>query len=187
MRRESKTFMIDIDGVACEHVKAVCKWVNERYKISSKVDDVTSWNHDFGPITFVQAVEMCYSCKDFILNMEVTPGFSEFLEGIRRMFITKFISTRKYSHDATIDWIRRHFGEFDVHFVESKNDVDFDYLIDDSISEVVTLASVENSERRKCFLLKRPWNSSEFERAKIKELRQIHFIETFADVFSFLQ
>lgn len=188
MRRERKIFMIDIDGVACDHAKAVCKWVNKRYKISSEVNDVTSWNHNFGPITFVQAVEMCYPCKDFILNMEVTPGFSEFLENIRRMFVTRFITLRKkYSHDATLDWIRGHFREFDVHFVKSKNDVDFDYLIDDSISEVVTLASVENSESKKYFLLKRPWNSSKLERGKIRQFGQIHFIETFGDVFSFLQ
>jgi len=187
MHKKSKIFLIDIDGVACEHAKAVCEWVNNRYKINSKVEHITTWDHDFGPITFVQAVAMCYPGKDFILNMEVTPGFSEFLEAIRRIFVTKFVTKREYSHDATRHWVRRHFGEFDTYFVKSKKEVDFDYLIDDYIEDIITVASMGSSGGRKYFLLKRPWNDSKSDREKLKKLKQIHFIETFAGVFPFLK
>jgi len=187
MHEESKIFLIDIDGVACEHAKAVCDWVNSRYEINSKVEDVTTWDHDFGPVTFVRAVEMCYPQRDFILNMEVTPGFREFLGAIRNMFITRFVTKRKYSHDATRDWLKRHFGKCDIYFVESKEEVGFDYLIDDSIKDIITVTSVGASVERKYFLLKRPWNDSTSARKKTKGLKQIHFVETFADVFPFLK
>ena len=187
MHEESKTFLIDIDGVACEHAKAICDWVNRTYKTNSQVEDVTTWNHDFGPITFVQAVEVCYPQRDFILNMEVTAGFREFLQAIRTMFITRFVTKRKYSHDATRTWVRKHFGVFDTYFVESKEQVGFDYLIDDSIEDIVRVASVGGSGGRKYFLLKRPWNDSRSARRRLRGQKGVHFVKAFAGVFPFLE
>ena len=130
MYDELNVSLIDIDGVACEHAKAICKWVNDEYKINSEVEDVATWNHNFGNITFVDAVEMCYRSEDFILSIELTQGFHEFLEQLTKMMTVKFVTTRKeYCHNATRLWIEKHFGEeFEILFVEKKADVSFDYL-----------------------------------------------------------
>jgi len=100
---ESKPiFVVDIDGVACEHAKAICKWVSREYNIVVTVDDVTSWDPDFGPITFVKAVNNCYPNEEFILKMEVTPGFDSFLKQLSQKVIVKFATARKkYAHEAT--------------------------------------------------------------------------------------
>lgn len=186
MQEESKMFLVDIDGVACEHAKAICDWVNRTYKTDSEVEDVLTWNHDFGPITFDEAVKVCYPQRDFILGMQVTPGFKKFLQAIRSMFITRFVTKRGCSHDATRDWVKKHFGELDIHFVRSKKEVEFDCLIDDSMEDIITVASMAGSKGRKCFLLKRPWNDSRSIRRKLRGFRDIHFVETFADVWPFL-
>ena len=54
MAESTPIFVVDIDGVACEHAKAICEWVSREYNIAVTVDDVTSWDPDFGPITFVR-------------------------------------------------------------------------------------------------------------------------------------
>lgn len=184
MYNELNMSLIDIDGVACEHAKAICKWVNDEYKINSKVEDVTTWNHNFGNITFVDAVERCYHSEDFILNMEITQEFYEFLEQLTKMMTVKFVSTRKeYCHNATRLWIEKHFGEeFEILFVEKKADLSFDYLVDDSPKEVMAAAS----KCKACFLLSRPWNKDEGAKSKLNEFKRVHFVESFIDIIDFL-
>ncbi len=183
MYNKSNIFLIDIDGVACEHAKAICKWVNEKYKINSKVEDVTSWDHNFGPITFVDAVEICYPDKNFILSMEVTHGFHEFLKQLSKVMTAKFVSARKkYCHNATRLWVKEKFGELDVCFVKSKTEVDFDYIVDDSPEEIIAVAG----EGKECFLFSQPWNNNKATKDKLKKFNQIHFVDSFTDIIHFL-
>ena len=184
MYNKSNVFLIDIDGVACEHAKAICKWVNDEYKIISKVEDVTTWNYNFGQITFVDAVERCYHSEDFILNMEVTPRFHEFLEQLTKMMTVKFASTRKeYCHNATRLWIEKHFGDdFEILFVEKKIDISFDYLVDDQPKEVMAAAS----KGKAGFLLSRPWNNNEDRKSMLNEFKRVHFVESLTDIINFL-
>jgi len=182
---ELNVFFIDIDGVACEHIKAICKWVNKEYKINSKVEDVTTWNHNFGPINVVDAIEKCYHSEDFILNMEITPGFHEFLGKIIKIMEVKFVSTRKeYCHNFTRLWIKKKFGdEFEILFVGKKADLNFDYLVDDNPKEVIAAASRDFNT---CFLLCRPWNNNEDEKSKLNKFKQVHFMESFYDIICFI-
>lgn len=178
-----KTFIIDIDGVACEHAKAICKWINEKYGLNSKVEDVTTWDHDFGPVSFIKAVEACYPNEEFILGMEVTPGFLDFLERIKTMVSVKFVSSRKYSHKASRLWIAKNFGEIETVFVESKKDISFDYLLDDNHQEVIE-ASIRGQTS---FLFKRPWNDNQKIRTELTKHKCAHFVESFPEIISFLE
>ena len=73
-----KNILIDIDGVACDHAATVCRWVNDQFKIESHPQQVTTWNHNFGPITFEEVVNKCYSNQGFVQSMEVSDGFMDF-------------------------------------------------------------------------------------------------------------
>ena len=46
MCKTNKVFLIDIDGVACSHAKAVCSAVNKEYGINSKESDVIEYNYN---------------------------------------------------------------------------------------------------------------------------------------------
>lgn len=178
-----KTFIVDIDGVACEHAKAICKWVNEQYGLNSKVEDVTTWDHDFGPISFVKAVEVCYPNEEFILGLEVTPGFLDFMERIKTMVSVKFVSSRKYSHKASRLWIAKNFGEIETVFVQSKKDIFFDYLLDDNPEEVIEAAM----QGLTSFLFNRPWNNNQKVKTELAKHECAHFVDSFAEVICYLK
>ena len=178
----SPIFLIDIDGVACAHAKAICKWINKEYKINSKVEDIITWDYNFGPITFVKAVEICYPNENFIVNMEVTPGFFEFLESIKNQMIVNFVTTRKYSYNATRSWINNNFGKFDIHFVNNKTQIDFDYIVDDCLYEIISVANKGKS----CFLINRPWNNNETTKNELRKYNQVYFVETFKDIINLI-
>ncbi len=183
MYKKSSIFLIDIDGVACAHAKAICEWVNKEYKLSSKVTDVTTWDHDFGPITFVEAVKKYYRDKDFILNMEVTLGFREFLDCLTEMMTVKFASSREYSQEATAHWVKRKFGNYEVLFVDRKAKLKVDYIIDDCPEEVLGAAD----KGIVSFLLRQPWNDNKTTREKLRSIKCAHFVSTFLDVFNSLK
>lgn len=180
---KSNIFLIDIDGVACAHAEAICKWVNEKYKIDSKFEDVTTWDHDFGPITFTEAVKLCYPDENFILNMEVTCGFHEFLQHMAKLTRVKFTTTRKGPQDATRLWIKGKFGDgFEVIFVNRKTEVNFDYLLDDDPSEVELAAT----KGRISFLITRPWNNNNGTMKLISRYpKYIYFIQDFQEIINF--
>jgi 5'(3')-deoxyribonucleotidase len=173
-----KTLLIDIDGVACDHASAICSWVSDEYMINAKYEDVTSWNHNFGPITFIEAVEKYYPRKDFILNMEVTSGFLDFLKSMGKRMNIKFATSRQYSHNETCRWIREKFGDYETFFIGSKVYIFFDYLIDDRHEECIRAAR----EGRIAFLMSRPWNDNEQTKHKVKAFQNIHFIKSFDEV-----
>jgi 5'(3')-deoxyribonucleotidase len=180
---KSDVFLIDIDGVACAHAKAICKWVNKKYKINSKVEDITTWDHNFGAITFVEAVRICYTDENFILNMEVTPGFKEFFDHLTKMITVKFASTRKDSCDATRFWIKKNFGnKFAVVFVNKKIEISFDYLLDDQPEEVMLAAC----KGKTSFLLSQPWNNNDETKTSLKHLKHAYFVEDFREIINFL-
>lgn len=181
MREKAGIFLIDIDGVACEHAKAICEWISDEYGIKSKVEDVTTWDHDFGPISFCDAVEKLYPNENFILNMEVAPGFGEFLKHISKMMDVRFASARKYSHRATRLWIEKNFGEYKTVFVRSKTDVEFKYLLEDNLDE----AQASADRGKTCFLLRRPWNDNPSTMKVVRNVRQVYFVESFTEIIDF--
>lgn len=174
-----QTLLIDIDGVACAHAKAICNWVNITYRTNSKYKDVKSWNHDFGKVTFPEAVSICYPNKDFILNMEVTPGFHKFLASMKRTTMIKFASSReKYCHDATTEWVKNKIGDYEIEYIGIKANIPFDYLIDDYHEECIKAASKEKS----VFMIKRPWNDSKEIKQEIRKYPTIQIVNYFKDI-----
>lgn len=152
-----KRLVVDIDGVACAHAYAICSWINEKYDLNTCEADVAEWDHDFGPITFVEAVRECYARPSFIINMPVTDGFLLFYEKASQHLDVSFATARKeLCHDATRQWIMDNFNSSAVKFLSSKADLDYDYLIDDYPGEII--ASAE--KLRQSFLLKKPWNDN---------------------------
>lgn len=181
--RKSRRLLIDIDGVAAAHADSICSWVQETYRVSAKYDDVVSWDHDFGPITFTQAVEACYPNDEFILKINVTPGFLEFFSSVKYYMNVCFASSRKYGREATYRWIENHFGEHEVIFTESKSNVQLDYLIDDSLTECTNVARKE----KVAFLIERPWNDNEDTRKEVALFRNVYYVSTFNEIEKYLR
>lgn len=151
-------FAVDIDGVVCAHAEAICHYVEAAYGVKCSVHDVTTWDHDFGPVTFVGAVKETYPDHDFVLSMEPRPGAVAFLQKLRDRYDVILASTRKpYCHEATREWVTLHFGDLPVEFVGSKTETDAVYLLDDYPQEVLAFAA----KGRFGYLLRRPWNDSE--------------------------
>lgn len=178
-----KIFVVDIDGIACDHAKAVCAWVNNMFGTDATVRDIIDWDHDFGPISFVEAVDQTYTDDQFVLEMEVTTGFREFLVKLSTLMNVKFATSRKqYSHNATRRWINDNFGDFEVNFVKRKTDIAFHYLLDDSYKEVISAANAG----RVSFLLSKPWNDNDEILRSIESTRNAHFIESLEAIFHIL-
>lgn len=150
--------IIDIDGVACAHAKAICNKVNKEFGLSATSDDVLSWDHDFGPVTFVEAVKEYYPLEGFILDMEPTPGFKECLEEIDSMALVSFATARKHNQFETEAWIEKHFGNsFGVEFVLNKSELESCAVIDDSEHEIEAVAA----KGVLGILFNQPWNDHE--------------------------
>jgi hypothetical protein len=175
-------FIIDVDGVACEHAKAICNWVSQEYNISVKTNEVTSWDHNFGPITFIEAVEKCYPNEEFLLKMEVTPGFNEFLADLMQIVTVKFATSRKYGRKATQLWINKNFGAFETFFVKRKAELTCDYIADDYLGEVVEATNLG----KKCFLFSRPWNDNDNTKNEIEHLNNVYYVRSFNEILSIL-
>jgi hypothetical protein len=183
MNTNERVVVLDIDGLACEHAKAICEWIVEQYGVSSTVDDVTTWDHDFGPVTFVQAVETCYQGEGFIMKMEVTPGFHAFLNKLSRIAKVVFASGRKHGQDFTRLWVKKNFGEFETFFVKRKANLQCSYIVDDYLPEVETGVKAG----KMCFLFKRPWNDNDQTKTVICQLGNAYFVESFNEILALLE
>ncbi len=174
---------VDIDGVACAHAKAICMRVNEDYGLSSSINNVLSWNHDFGPITFVEAVEKYYPLNGFVLKMQPTPGFKEFLKEITSFSIVSFVTTRTHAKAETVAWIKMHFGtSYKIDFVSDKSILDYDLLIDDSEKEVVAAANKGSN----AILFTQPWNDHPEVDELLRRYRSAWRARNFQDILSIL-
>lgn len=184
---KKKIFLIDIDGVACAHAKAICKEISRDFSIIAKEKDVQTWNHSWshssGKISFIEAVNRYYPNEKFILEMEVTPGFYNFLKEIRKRGIEViFASTRKHSPEATKEWVKNHFGHYEVVFITKKAELDFDYLVDDHPDEVI-----EGAKKGMAFLLSKPWNNNEETKNRLKKENNSIFVNNFSEIILHLE
>lgn len=178
---KKKVFLIDIDGVACEHAKAICERVNQEFNLNSRVEDVKCWAYDFGPISFVQAVKKYYPEEKFILSMEVTPFFNELLGCLKGRVCVKFATNRvAAAHAATRQWVNNNFGEnYEVISPKCKICEDFDFLIDDHVPEIMCAAD----KGKQCFLFRRPWNDNEETKRLLKKYySSVRFISKFSEM-----
>ena len=167
---------LDIDGVVCDHAAAICAAVNRDYGCASSRDDVATWDHDFGKVTFLEAVERYYPLDEFILDMPVTDGFNTLLDDIGSRYRVSFITTRVHSHEATVEWIHNNFGEFDVEFTRLKSTAELDLLVDDSEKEVFSIL-----DRNKIgILLRQPWNDHKHIHDRLNTHNNAYFVENFA-------
>jgi 5'(3')-deoxyribonucleotidase len=176
-------FLIDIDGVACDHVQGICAMINQEYDQNFQVEDVTAWNYDFGPITFIEAVNKYFPDQNFLLNLKVYDGFNEFIDQLKTKMIVKFATSRTEPKELTRLWINRNFGEFKVHFVHDKTKIEFDFLLED-----YPLNAKEAAEKgRTSFVIKRPWNNSDEIKKELDQYSQIYFVNSYNDILKRLK
>lgn len=172
-------FAIDIDGVACEHAKAICEYVSTRYAVGCSKEDVIDWDFDFGPITFVQAVKEAYPNAEFILGMEVSKKFKSFLSELRKRMGVVFATRRmEVCHEATREWVAKNCGEFEVVFVGHKGRVDAAFLIDDNLEDLLRFLESGGTG----FLLKQPWNDKREICEKVNSLPRCFLVTSFQEV-----
>lgn len=175
-----KTLVLDIDGVVCNHAKSICEWVNVQFGVCSQIDDIKEYNHDFGCTTFFKAVEECYPKGDFILKMEPYHDAKAFIENIKEDVTIEFASARKHSHQATMQWIRKHFGDYKISFVQKKAELTSDFLIDDYPQEAVDASK----KGIRSFIIQRPWNES-FS-LSMPQGQNLHYIRNFCDTLDYI-
>lgn len=174
---EKFKFAIDIDGVACAHALSICERINSDYSLSASPEDITTWDHDFGPITFKQAVEKYYPDNEFIASMKVTLGFKDFFNEIKKSYTAVFATNRKHSQEATLKWVKENFGKDNqVYFLNDKTDLLFDYLIDDYPGHVIAAAKFD----RKAFLFSQPWNISD--QSEVSKCEKVKIVQSFDQV-----
>lgn len=178
---DDKLFAIDIDGVACDHATAICRYVEEVHGVECEAEDVVTWDHDFGPITFMEAVDELYPDRSFILDMPVTRGFSSFFESLRERLSVTFASAREaYCHKATTDWIRRNFGDVPIHFTKDKSASQAAYLVEDNAKEALGFAKGNGV----AFLLRKPWNDNIETRGLLAECPHGFFVSSFSEILA---
>lgn len=177
----SFSLIVDIDGVACDHAKAICDWVNAEYKLAATPSHVTSRDHDFGPITFGEAVNRCYPNEEFIMSMMVSEGFMDFYEALQGKADITFATARIASQAATEAWIKKHFPNKSVVFTPQKSLLlNHDFLIDDFHSECIKSAE----KGIHSLLIKRPWNSDEIIARAIANHSNITYCTSFTAALS---
>lgn len=149
--------VIDIDGVLCDHAGAICRAVNHDFGTEAVPEDVTTWNHNFGPITFVEAVRKYYPDGAFISSMEPHVGAVRFLRSMKHYFDIIVASARVDSHASTANWLETRFGRgIRLEFVRNKAELQPDVVIEDSLHELLHVCD----EGGIGLLMKRPWNSN---------------------------
>ena len=183
MDSATSIFLIDIDGVACDHVKGICEMVNRVYDQSFQAEDVTAWDYDFGPITFIEAVNKYFSNQNFLLNLEVYDGFNEFIEQLKKMMNVKFATSRSEPKEATRMWVNRNIGQFEVYFLQDKTKIEFDFLLEDYPLNAIAAAE----KGRTCFVIKRPWNTSDKIKKNLDQYNQIYFVNSYNDILKRLK
>lgn len=156
-------FLMDIDGVAADIVKAVCNRVNRDYGTEFVLGDVDKWNFDFGPVTFTEVTRKYLRDEEFVLGIEVYPGFKEFLDGLRKRCDVIFATSRPKS-ELTIRWLIENFGEVSCKFGWKKHKMGGMYILDDYLPMVIKCAKSGMTS----FLMVRKYNES-----FIKEVQRV--------------
>lgn len=174
-----KKLLIDIDGVACDHAYSICEWIGLRFGIKTEPSEVTTWDHHFGPISFIEAVDECYPNYEFVRSMKVSNGFMDFYNAIHDKVNITFATARSYSEGATRDWIEHYFPGNSVVFTPQKALVlEQDFMIDDSHKECITCAKTGMN----CLLLRQPWNGSRDILNDTTNFKNITYCLSFSDV-----
>ena len=184
VNNRKQIFAVDIDGVVCKTSEAIYNQVKRDYGIEGDYKTQADYNHNFGKITFSEAVEKYFRDENFILSLKVFPGSKKFISFLKDRFFVFFFTTRRHSFGATKEWIARKFGDTPVSFVQRKADKPFDFLIDDNPTEIM-VASVMG---RKGFLLERPYNKHFFVRYMLVNLtHNSYIVKDFKEVCSALE
>ena len=179
-----KNLLIDIDGIACDHAKSICERVNADFGLTANPNEIVTWDHKFGPITFVQAVAKYYPDCDFIKSMKVSKGFFEFYESVKGIVNITFATAREHSREATTNWIACNFPGETVVFTKNKALVKGqDILIDDYYGECIASAKTGVS----CILFSRPWNNTPEIFKSISKYKNIAYCQSFEEAFLRIQ
>lgn len=147
---------LDIDGVLCDHVAGISKWVWKEYGVRLRKQDVTSWDVGVGPTRLVEVLAEAYKDPAVVEHLPVVHGAQAGVRALRREFALTVISTRPdYAQAATLSWLRKRFGKLDTIFVrDRKTQSRVDVLVDDYPRNVTQFAE----DGRLGILLDQPWN-----------------------------
>jgi 5'(3')-deoxyribonucleotidase len=124
---------VDIDGVLCDHVVGLARWVKARYGIDFEKNQVVEWDYNFGAGTLVEALREAYHDDAFVESLPTIDGAVSGLRGLRSSSHVQVISNRPaYAREATRRWIGTHFGATSLLFVDGYKDYSpVDILVDD--------------------------------------------------------
>lgn len=150
---------IDIDGVLCDHVFAVCHRILEKYGISIGPEAVTGWDFDFGPSSIAKELEDAYKDEEFLLSLPLFQGAQEgvsLLAASNSARLVAITSRPADTEDGTNRWLREHFPGLSLRYSASKLEPDISVLLDDSPNYVQQFAA----SGRPAILFSRPWNQS---------------------------
>ena len=126
------TLIVDMDGVCCHFVPAVCKEYNKRTGGNLQPDDITDWDmNKFG------ILKEDWQKKGFFSELDPIPGAVRTLyrlseEGYRISIATDCMGVDFVQADKSL-WIERHLPFVDdVYFLSDKSVVPGDLLFDDA-------------------------------------------------------
>lgn len=147
---------LDIDGVLCDHVAGIAKWIEKRYNVTLPKREVTSWNPRIKNSNLVRLLADAYTEHGVVNKLPEVRGARRAVRKLRRTYDVIAISTRpQAAHDETVAWLQGHFGDIPTQFVEgSKSHVKVDVLVDDFPQNIIDFASKD----RLGLLFAQPWN-----------------------------
>lgn len=143
---------IDWDDVIADLNPIACEMKNQREGTNLSSEDITDWDTAEGTFWDI------YHEPELYARQTVTSEARKFIETLRTM-CEVFIITRPFPEIYSIrrEQIHKFFPEFDewhIIITDDKTGYDFDYLIDDSINNLI----MSNSKNK--ILWSQPWNVS---------------------------
>jgi len=147
---------VDIDGVLCDHVRGLSKWIAARYGIRVPKEAVTEWDFPFGPSSISRALDEAYRDEKFVLSLPPVQGADGAVNRLRRKHALLALTSRpKYLQGSTAQWLTHHFGSlYHLHVGTDKSLPNIDVLIDDYLGSVTLFAE----RRGSAILFDQPWN-----------------------------
>lgn len=158
-----KTILIDIDGVLAETHQLWLDKINERYNRNHTIDECTNWSFHI-PLNLDESIYKYWDEPGHFENANLVP---EALHGLESLWFNHncyILGAASYQTDAIVQkwrWLNRHFPfikKENVVFAKDKSVVHGDYLIDDSVENVVRFVNRNNVPHREALLFNRPWN-----------------------------
>ncbi len=154
---------VDVDGVLCDHVSAICTRVRDLYGIELSPGMVTEWDFRFGPSSIARELRAAYADRAFLLSLAPVCGSQAAvlrigaIAGVEVLAVTSRPSAMRV---ATAKWLAQHFPGMRLRHSSHRERLPLDVLVDDYVPFVERFALAG----RMGILFSQPWNANERER-----------------------